>query len=518
MSDIFVSYARQDADRIRPLIEELEAQGWSVFWDREVPVGTSWEEYIGRKLEQAGCVVVAWSEAAITSDYVKEEARIGKGRKILVPVLLEPVEPPFGHGGLQAANLSQWDGAPGAPELGALLKGLRRVLGAPPGGAAGQRDRAPGAAERAVAPEVSAPSRRETAAPRAEGRSAMPRAWLRSHLWEAGAVAAGILALVIWIGMRGGDDEQAPGPLDAALAQLETVERVAEAWDPLWAESSLAARLAPAVAHLEIPGSIAFRCSTCETQPGQPLRPPGSPGGLDNAGMETARTTSGLILRFDNAWSPLPLPPALLALVSDSRVTDPEDRSGPGWSRMLPPPRLDPQFLQPNPMVYDIEVEPLAIKPPETLAEFERLWETLRGIELDICVPRELPSRWVGLESPLHSFEMNYTVEETEASWPVVPTRLEPLGSEARGFWVDYFEHEFQPTHHYVGFTRWGTVGAAVKCKRTVFGLHGAFQNFYGVDWQNSSFARLFPELTGAAIDNAELTFDKLRAVLEVAR
>ena len=37
MADIFLSYARKDKDRIEPLAKALGGQGWSVFWDREIP-------------------------------------------------------------------------------------------------------------------------------------------------------------------------------------------------------------------------------------------------------------------------------------------------------------------------------------------------------------------------------------------------------------------------------------------------------------------------------------------------
>ena len=39
MGDIFISYAREDRNRIKPLAEALEKQGWSVFWDRTIPAG-----------------------------------------------------------------------------------------------------------------------------------------------------------------------------------------------------------------------------------------------------------------------------------------------------------------------------------------------------------------------------------------------------------------------------------------------------------------------------------------------
>ncbi len=36
MSDIFLSYASEDRERVRPLVEWLEEHGWSVSWDRKL--------------------------------------------------------------------------------------------------------------------------------------------------------------------------------------------------------------------------------------------------------------------------------------------------------------------------------------------------------------------------------------------------------------------------------------------------------------------------------------------------
>src|SRR5918994_1276189 len=95
-ADVFFSYAREDQARVAPLVAALEAHGWAVFWDRRIPAGKTWRSHIGRALEEARCVVVAWSEHSIQSDWVIEEADEAKERGILVPVLLDAVLPPRG--------------------------------------------------------------------------------------------------------------------------------------------------------------------------------------------------------------------------------------------------------------------------------------------------------------------------------------------------------------------------------------------------------------------------------------
>jgi len=107
-TDIFFSYANEDKGRVARLVVALEAGGWSVFWDRRIPAGQTWRSHIGRALEQARCVVVAWSEHSIQSEWVIEEADDGRERGILVPAFLDPVRPPRGFRAIQAADLSGW--------------------------------------------------------------------------------------------------------------------------------------------------------------------------------------------------------------------------------------------------------------------------------------------------------------------------------------------------------------------------------------------------------------------------
>lgn len=132
MADIFISYAREDEARIKPLVSAFEARGWSVFWDRRIPAGETWRSYIGAALQSARCIVVAWSTHSVESQWVAEEGDEGRTRGILVPVLLDSVLPPRGFREIQAADLTDWQ--PGRPSarLDELLADLARRLGGSP--------------------------------------------------------------------------------------------------------------------------------------------------------------------------------------------------------------------------------------------------------------------------------------------------------------------------------------------------------------------------------------------------
>lgn len=132
MYDIFLSYSTEDRERLKPLVNALDQQGWSVFWDhRSIPVGKNWRMAIGEAVANCRCMVVAWSEASVQSKWVQEEAIEGSNRGVLFPILLDQVELPFGFRLIQAADLSDWRGKANHSECEALLHELKAFLGEP---------------------------------------------------------------------------------------------------------------------------------------------------------------------------------------------------------------------------------------------------------------------------------------------------------------------------------------------------------------------------------------------------
>ena len=127
MSDIFLSYAHEDRERVKDIVSACEARGWSVFWDRTIPAGKTWREIVGNALDEACCVVVAWSTTSIKSHWVQEEADEGRERGILIPLLLDNVRPPMGFRDLQAANLADANATITAA-LGPVLASIAALL------------------------------------------------------------------------------------------------------------------------------------------------------------------------------------------------------------------------------------------------------------------------------------------------------------------------------------------------------------------------------------------------------
>jgi len=76
MSDVFVSYKSEDRRRVQSLVNALEANGLSVWWDTQIGGAAGWREAIERELNAAKCVIVVWSLRSVgpSGSFVRDEA------------------------------------------------------------------------------------------------------------------------------------------------------------------------------------------------------------------------------------------------------------------------------------------------------------------------------------------------------------------------------------------------------------------------------------------------------------
>lgn len=128
MADIFLSYASEDRQRVRPLVNRFEEHGWDVWWDREIPPGQTWTDVLERALSETRAMVVVWTKASIRSDWVEIEASEGRKRGGLFPVKLDEVVPPLQFRLTQAADLTDWDGSFEHAQFQALVRQLEVAL------------------------------------------------------------------------------------------------------------------------------------------------------------------------------------------------------------------------------------------------------------------------------------------------------------------------------------------------------------------------------------------------------
>lgn len=220
MTDVFVSYARQDRDRIAPLVRALEARGLEVWWDSRIAGGAEFTREIEAQLEAAGAVLVVWSRNSIESLWVADEAGAGLERGKLVPISIDPVAPRIGFRQLQTLEFGAWNQDPSDPCVTGLLEALA---------AAGVRSRAPLAPKAKPHPDSPLPSAAESPLPAVEAaKLAAPRTTPNAALRRPtvavplAAVLAAALAGLSWWALHAREQTHAR----AELIRLE--EMVAE--------------------------------------------------------------------------------------------------------------------------------------------------------------------------------------------------------------------------------------------------------------------------------------------------
>ena len=110
MSDVFLSYAAEDRAMAEELAKALAERGWAVWWDRNIAIGQPFDAEIEQALTEARCVIVLWSRASVSSEWVKAEASDARERRVLLPALIEDVTPPLEFRRLQTVRLIGWPG------------------------------------------------------------------------------------------------------------------------------------------------------------------------------------------------------------------------------------------------------------------------------------------------------------------------------------------------------------------------------------------------------------------------
>ena len=138
LADVFLSYKSEDRARVQPLVEALQADGLSVWWDAQIEGGSGWRQAIQTELDSAKCVLVAWTKRSVgpQGQFVHDEATRAQRRGAYLPVLVDAVEPPLGFGEVQALPLAGWKGDRADPRYLNVLAAVRSVVAGVPRGPA----------------------------------------------------------------------------------------------------------------------------------------------------------------------------------------------------------------------------------------------------------------------------------------------------------------------------------------------------------------------------------------------
>jgi tetratricopeptide (TPR) repeat protein len=177
MAQVFLSYDREDAPRARLIAQALERAGHFVWWDLHIKGGAEYGREIEAALEKSDAVVVLWSRQSVDSAWVRDEAAAGRDSGRLIPVLIEPVNPPMGFRQYQSLDFSAWNGRGKPPRMAELLDSIEA--------------NARSTANAATAP--TAPARKTPATPPRKASSSLARWALIGAVVMATLVALGVL-------------------------------------------------------------------------------------------------------------------------------------------------------------------------------------------------------------------------------------------------------------------------------------------------------------------------------------
>lgn len=132
MADVFLSYKREDAARVRKLVAALRQCGLDVWWDQDIPPTAPWEATIEKALSEAKAVIVCWSPTSVASENVRSEARVAREDGRLIQVFVKASTPPLFFGERQGVNLTKWRGNADDPRIGSIADAIRKVAAGEP--------------------------------------------------------------------------------------------------------------------------------------------------------------------------------------------------------------------------------------------------------------------------------------------------------------------------------------------------------------------------------------------------
>jgi hypothetical protein len=130
MTDVYISYAREDRESVRTLSEMLRFEGWDVWMDPSDPSIDN-SAAIDMKLGSAGAILVVWSGYSRSSENVRSEAATGLYKNKLIQVRIDMAAPPRPFDQVEVVDISLWSGERDDPNWRRILGAVRLYAGAP---------------------------------------------------------------------------------------------------------------------------------------------------------------------------------------------------------------------------------------------------------------------------------------------------------------------------------------------------------------------------------------------------
>lgn len=128
--DVFISYSRADVDVVRRIAEAVAREGFSVWWDADLPPHRAYGDVITEEIGGAKAAIVVWSKTAAASEWVRAEADVARNQKKLIQTSIDGAMPPMPFNQIQFASLEDWQGEPDHPGWRKVRASLSILCGA----------------------------------------------------------------------------------------------------------------------------------------------------------------------------------------------------------------------------------------------------------------------------------------------------------------------------------------------------------------------------------------------------
>ena len=128
MTEIFISYKREDRNVAAVIAENLEKRGYEVWWDFNLIGGVKYGEETNLMLNKAKAVLVLWTPEAARSQWVIGEASVGLSKDKLVPIQLKSTEIPVPFNTLHMLDYTDWDEGVSPEKILSLIDAIELKL------------------------------------------------------------------------------------------------------------------------------------------------------------------------------------------------------------------------------------------------------------------------------------------------------------------------------------------------------------------------------------------------------
>ncbi len=102
---LFISYTREDQERVVEIVKALEAKGVAVWYDKDLHTGHDWSAELEKQIETAAAVVSVFTRKSLASTWMSREGLYAQDHYVpVIPYLLEEVTLPIWANNIQAAR------------------------------------------------------------------------------------------------------------------------------------------------------------------------------------------------------------------------------------------------------------------------------------------------------------------------------------------------------------------------------------------------------------------------------